>query len=147
MSFDYELFVIGAGPGGLAAAERAAQYGVRVAIAAGRAFADTEFGNNPHVVDYEGVPYVVASNPEAATVGLTEVQACEKWGESVRCYRKTFQSLFHMRAQSPEKTLLKLVVDSNSDRVLGTHMVGENAAEIIQMIALAIKAGVTKADF
>ncbi|MCA1991885.1 MAG: glutathione-disulfide reductase [Coleofasciculus sp. S288] len=118
-----------------------------VAIAAARAFADTEFGHQPRVVDYECVPYLVASNPEAATVGLTEAQAHEKLGEAVRCYRKKFQSLFDMRAESPEKTLLKLVVDSNSDRVLGAHMVGDCAAEILQMIALAMKAGVTKTNF
>lgn len=118
-----------------------------VAIAAGRAFADTEFGDHPRIVDYDYVPYVVSSQPEAATVGLTQAQAKAQLGEAVRCYQKTFQSLLDMRAESPEQTLLKLVVDGNSDRIVGAQMVGDCASEIIQMIALAINAGVTKADF
>ncbi len=118
-----------------------------VAIASGRAFADTEFGNNPHFVNYDYIPSVVSSLPEAATVGLTEAQAREKLGESVRCYCKKFQPLFNSMADPDRKTLIKLVVDSTSDRVLGAHMVGEYAAEVIQMIALAIHAGVTKKHF
>ncbi len=118
-----------------------------VAIATGRAFADTEFGNKPHTVNYDFIPSVVSSLPEAATVGLTEAQAHENLGESVRCYCKRFQPLFNSMADPDQKTLLKLVVDGTSDRVLGAHMVGEYSAEIIQMIALAIHAGVTKKDF
>lgn len=118
-----------------------------VAIAAGRAFADSEFGNHPRTISFEGIPYVLASTPEAATVGLTEAQAREKLGDSVQCYSKSFQPLFNLMADLDQKALLKLVVDSNSDRVLGAHMVGENADEVIQLIALAMKAGVTKHHF
>lgn len=118
-----------------------------VAIAAGRAFADTEFGKHSHTVNYEAIPYVLASQPEAATVGLTEAQARARFGELVRCYCKKFQPLFNLIGESEQKTLLKLVVDENSGRVLGAHMVGHYAAEAIQMIGLAMKAGVTKKHF
>ncbi|PMB00656.1 glutathione-disulfide reductase [Fischerella thermalis CCMEE 5205] len=118
-----------------------------VAIAAGRAFADTEFGKRPRTVSYEAIPHVLASQPEAATVGLTEAQAPAKFGESVRCYSKKFQPLFNLIGESEQQTLIKLVVDGNSDRVLGAHMVGNCAAEVIQMIGLAMKAGVTKQHF
>lgn len=118
-----------------------------VASATGRAFADTEFGNNPRTVSLEYIPSVVSSQPEAATVGLTEAQAREKFGESVRCYSQKFQPLFDSIAAPEQKFLVKLVVDSNSNRVLGAHMVGEYAAEIIQCLGLAIKTGVTKKDF
>ncbi len=118
-----------------------------VAIATGRAFADTQFGNQPYAVSYEGVPSAVFSNPEAATVGLTEAQAHEKYGESVKCYRSKFRPLFHSLTGRDEKTLLKLIVDGNSQKVLGAHMVGEYAAEVIQGIAIAINMGATKKDF
>ncbi len=117
-----------------------------VAIAAARAFADTEFGNKNHTIDYDGIPYVVSAIPEAAVVGLTEAEAREQFGD-VRCYTKKFQPLFNLMAESKLKTLLKLVVEGESERVVGTHMVGHYAAEITQMIALAMKAGVSKKDF
>lgn len=118
-----------------------------VAIAQGRAFADTEFGNNPRTVSYEYVPLTVSSHPEAATVGLSEAQAIEKLGSSVQCYRSKFRPLLHSLPKRDEKTLIKLVVDSNSDQVLGAHMVGEEAVEIIQCLALALRLGATKKDF
>ncbi len=118
-----------------------------VAIATGRAFADTMFGNKPRTVSYECIPSTVSSQPEAATVGLTEVQAREKLGEAVRCYSQRFQPLFASMAGPEQNFLVKLVVDGNSDRVLGAHMVGEYATEIIQSLALAIKTGVTKENF
>jgi glutathione reductase (NADPH) len=118
-----------------------------VAIAQGRAFADTEFGNNPRTVSYEYVPLTVSSHPEAATVGLSESQAREKLGDSVLSYRSKFRPLLHSLPKRDEKTLIKLVVDSNSERVLGAHMVGEEAVEIIQCLALALRLGATKKDF
>lgn len=118
-----------------------------VAIATGRAFADTEFGQHLHTVSLDQVPYVISTIPEAATVGLTEAQARQQIGESVRAYTKNFQPLFNLRGESNQPTLLKLVVDERSRKVLGAQMVGESAAEIIQMIGLAITAGVTKAHF
>lgn len=118
-----------------------------IAIAQGRAFADTEFGNNPHVICYECVPATVSSHPEAATVGLSEAQARQTIGDYVQCYRSKFRPLVHSLAQRKEKTLIKLVVDSRSDRVLGAHMVGEGAINIIQCLALPIRIGATKKDF
>jgi len=117
-----------------------------VAIAEARAFVDTEFGKNPQTLNYELIPISVSSIPEAATVGLTEAQAREKFGESVRCYRQEFKPLFYGLTNKDEKTLLKLVVDSKSERVIGAHMVGQYASEIIQSIALAMKLGATKKD-
>ena len=118
-----------------------------VAIAQSRAFADTEFGNNPRTVCYECVPATISAHPEAATVGLSEAQAREKLGDSVRCYRSKFRPLLHSLTKRDETTLIKLVVDSTSERVLGVHMVGEGAIEIIQCLAIAIRLGATKKDF
>lgn len=117
------------------------------AIAGGHAFADTEFGNKPQIVSYEYIPSAVSDLPDAATVGLTEATAREKIGEAVHCYSKKFQPLFNSMVELDQKVMLKLVVDSNSDRVLGAHMVGEYASEIIQAIGLAIRIGVSKKDF
>jgi glutathione reductase (NADPH) len=118
-----------------------------VAIAEGRAFADTEFGNHRRQMNYENVPSAVFSHPEAATVGLTEAQAKEKYGDAVQIYRARFRPLFHSLTGDDEKTIVKLVVDGNTDKVLGAHMVGEYAAEVIQGIAITIKMGATKKDF
>lgn len=118
-----------------------------VAIASGRAFADTVFGKQPRTVSFECIPSAVSSQPEAATVGLTEAEAREKFGEAVCCYSQRFQPLFDSIAEPEQKTLIKLVIDRNTDRVLGAHMVGEYAAEIIQCLGLAIRTGATKKDF
>jgi glutathione reductase (NADPH) len=118
-----------------------------VAIAQGRAFADTQFGNNSRTVCYEYVPSTVSSHPEAATVGLSEAEAREQLGDSVRCYCSKFRPLLHSLTNRDEKTLIKLVVDSRSDRVLGAHMVGKGAIEIIQCLALALRVGATKKHF
>ena len=118
-----------------------------VAIAQGRAFADTQFGNNPRKVCYEYVPSTVSSHPEAATVGLSEAEARAKLGDDVRCYCSQFRPLLHSLTNRDEKTLIKLVVDNRSDRVLGAHMVGEGAIEIIHCLALALRVGATKKHF
>ena len=119
-----------------------------LARAAGRAFADTEFGNQPRTVNYDLVLSAVCSRPEAAAVGLSEAQAQTQHGEDqVRCYRSEFQPLFYSLTRHPQKTLIKLVVQRKSDRLLGIHMVGENAAEIVQSLAIAVQQGMTKAEF
>ena len=119
-----------------------------VAIGEARAFADTEFGNNRRVFNHENVPSAVFSNPEAATVGMTEAQAREKLGEDgVKIYRARFRPLFHSLSGQEEKTIVKLVVDGNTDKVLGAHMVGEYAAEVLQGVAIAVNMGATKKDF
>lgn len=119
-----------------------------VAIDEGRALADTVFGNSPRRVNYGSIPTAVFSQPEAATVGLTEAEANARVGEeNVKVYRSSFRPLFHSLTGFNEKTLMKLVVDRQSDRVLGAHMVGKDAAEIIQSVAIAINMGATKQAF
>ncbi len=118
-----------------------------VAIAEGRAFADTEFGNNPRSISHENVASAVFSQPEAATVGLTEEEAKAKFPESIKCYTAKFRPMFHSLTGADEKTFVKLVVETNTDRVLGVHMVGKDAGEIIQGMAIAVNMGATKKDF
>ncbi|WP_392531192.1 glutathione-disulfide reductase [Nostoc sp. C117] len=118
-----------------------------VAIGEGRAFADSEFGNNRRAFNYQNVPTAIFSTPEASTVGLTEAEAREKIGDAVKIYRARFRSMYHSLTGKQEKTMMKLVVDSNTDKVLGAHMVGEHAAEIIQGVAIAVNMGATKKDF
>ena len=118
-----------------------------VAINQGRAFADTEFGGKPRLMNHENVPTAIFSNPQGATVGLTEAQAREKYGDAVKVYRSKFRPLYYTLTGKEEKTMMKLVVNQDSDRVLGAHMVGDHAAEIIQGVAIAVKMGAKKADF
>ncbi len=119
-----------------------------VAIAEGRAFADTQFGNLPRTLSYENIPSAVFSQPEAASVGLSEAQAKAKLGEeNVKIYRAAFRPMYHSLTGRDEKVIVKLVVEKNTEWVLGAHMVGDNAAEIIQGIAIALKMGATKKDF
>jgi len=119
-----------------------------VAIGEGRAFADSEFGNNRRSLSHENVPTAIFTNPEAATVGLTEAQAKKQFGEdAVKTYRTQFRPMYYVLPGKQEKTMMKLVVDVHSDKVLGAHMVGDYAAEIIQGVAIAVKMGATKQDF
>jgi glutathione reductase (NADPH) len=118
-----------------------------VAIKEGRILADTQFGGKSGKMSYENVPSAVFSTPEAGTVGLTEAEAREKYGDAVKVYRSKFRPMYYTLPDMPEKTLMKLVVDTNSDRVLGAHMVGDYAAEIIQGVAIAVNMGATKAQF
>ncbi|MFM2063596.1 MAG: hypothetical protein RLZZ507_3267 [Cyanobacteriota bacterium] len=118
-----------------------------VAINEGRAFADTVFGGKSRTMSYENVPTAIFTTPEAATVGLTEAEAREKYGDAVKIYRSRFRPMYYTLPGKEEKTMMKLVVDQNTDQVLGAHMVGTSAAEIIQGIAIAIKMGATKANF
>jgi len=103
-----------------------------VARAEGRAFGDTVFGDNPRHVNYDYVPSAVFARPEAASVGMTETKAREKLGGSVQGHRSNVEPLFHSITEQDEQVMLKLVVDGNGDRVLGAHMVGENAGAICQ---------------
>ena len=119
-----------------------------VAIGEGRAFADSEYGEMKRVFSHEDVATAVFTTPEAATVGLTEAQAKQKFGEDkVKIYRTRFRPMFYTLPQQEERTMMKLVVDAQTDTVLGAHMVGDYAAEIIQGIAIAVKMGATKKDF
>lgn len=118
-----------------------------VAINEGRALADTVFGNKSRTMSYENVPTAIFTTPEAATVGLTEAEAREKYGDAVKVYRSRFRPMYYTLPGKDEKTMMKLVVDQNTDKVLGAHMVGTSAAEIIQGVAIAVKMGATKANF
>jgi glutathione reductase (NADPH) len=119
-----------------------------VAINEGRAFADTVFGGKSRTMSYENIPTAIFTYPEAATVGLTEAEARKKYGDdAIKIYRSRFRPMYYTLAGKDEKTMMKLVVDQNTDKVLGAHMVGNHAAEIIQGVAIAVKMGATKADF
>lgn len=118
-----------------------------VAINEGRVFADTHFGGQSRQMSYENIPTAVFTTPEAATVGLTEAEARKQYGEALKVFRSRFRPMYHTLGEREERTLMKLLVDGNSDRVVGAHMVGEDAAEIIQGVAIAVKMGATKADF
>ena len=119
-----------------------------VAVDEGRALADTLWGGKPRRVDHSLVASAVFSQPELATVGLSEEQAIQRCGaDGVTIHRARFRPMSQALPARDPKVLLKLVVEKTSGRVLGCHMVGEHAAEIIQMAAIAIGMGATKADF
>jgi len=117
-----------------------------VAIAEGHALADSLFGGRPRTIDYENIASAVFSHPPIATVGLTETEARTRCGE-IDIYKSTFKPLKHTLSGRDEKTLMKLVVDSKTDKVVGAHMMGADAGEIIQGLAIAVKCGATKAQF
>jgi glutathione reductase (NADPH) len=117
-----------------------------VAIAEAMAFSRTLFKGETSAMDYADVPTAVFSQPPVGTVGLTEEAAREKYG-AVDIYRSTFRALKNTLTGNTEQTLMKLVVDRASDRVVGCHMVGPDAGEIIQGLGIALKCGATKAQF
>ncbi|MBC2664115.1 glutathione-disulfide reductase [Novosphingobium flavum] len=117
-----------------------------VAIREGHAFADTVFGGKPRTVDYSCIPSAVFSQPPLAGVGLTEGQARNAYG-NIKVYTSDFRPMKNVFADRMERGLYKLVVDANSDRVLGVHLIGPDAPEILQAAAIAVKAGLTKAQF
>ena len=117
-----------------------------VALAEGMALAQTLFNGNPTTVDYSGVPTAVFSQPSVGTVGLSET-AARTAGYDVVVFRSSFKPMLHNLSGRDERTMMKLVVDGATDRVLGVHMVGPDAGEIIQGMAVALKAGATKKTF
>ena len=117
-----------------------------VAIREGQAFADTFFGDIPTRVDYGCIPAAVFSHPPIAAVGMTEGQAREKLG-AVKTYTSDFRAMKNVLAGRNERSLYKLVVDEGSDRIVGMHMIGPDAPEILQAAAIAVKGKLTKADF
>jgi glutathione reductase (NADPH) len=117
-----------------------------VAIREGTAFADTVFGGKPTAVDHDHVPTAVFCDPEVGTVGLAEAQARQRFAQT-DIYRAMFRPLKATLSGRDTTVLLKLVVDGTTDRVAGCHIVGEGAAEMIQMAAIAVTMGATKADF
>ncbi len=116
-----------------------------VAIREGQAFADTVFGKKSTPLSHENVPTAVFARPPAASVGLTEAQARERFSD-VDIYQTSFRPLFHTLSGRDEKVFIKLVVDGKSDRVVGAHMVGTAAPEIIQTVAIALQVGLRKAE-
>ena len=117
-----------------------------VAIAEGSAVAETLFNDNPTAVDHTGIPTAVFSQPPMATVGLTEAAARQAHG-AVDVYTSQFRPMKYTLSGRDERTFMKLVVDPATDRVLGCHMAGADAPEIIQGLAIALKCGATKAQF
>jgi glutathione reductase (NADPH) len=117
-----------------------------VAIREGHAFADSVFGNKRWTVDHELVPTAVFSTPEIGTVGLPEHVACQRYPR-LHCYRARFRPLKHTLSGRDEFVVMKLLVDDATDKVVGCHMLGPDAAEIVQMAAIALRMGATKADF
>ena len=117
-----------------------------VAVREGHAFADTVFGGKPTPVDHTNVATAVFSEPEIGVVGLTEAAACRSL-RKVDIYKTVFRPLKHTLSGRDTRTFMKLVVDGTTDRVVGCHIVGSDAAEIIQAVAIAVKLKATKAEF
>ena len=117
-----------------------------VAIEQAMAFAQTQFGDAEKVMDYAFIPTAVFCQPNIGTVGFTE-EACEARGIDIDVYMSDFKPMKHTLSGRDERTLMKLIVDKSSDRVIGLHMVGPDAGEICQGMAVAMKAGATKAHF
>jgi glutathione reductase (NADPH) len=117
-----------------------------VAIREGHAFADTVFGNRPTRVDHNDVPTAVFSQPEVGTIGLTEQEARTRLAK-VDIYKAVFKPMKATLSGRDTRILMKLLVDGDTDRVVGCHIVGPDAAEIIQAVGIAVKMNATKADF
>lgn len=117
-----------------------------IAIREGHAFSDTVFGKRPVQVDHTSIPTAVFSQPEVGVVGLTEAEARAQF-RLVDIYKATFRPIKASMSGRDTRVLMKLVVDGASDRVLGCHIVGDAAAEIVQAVAIAVKMKATKADF
>ena len=117
-----------------------------VAIREGQAFADTVYGNKPTRVDYDCIPAAVFSHPPMAGVGMTEAEAKQKLG-SVQVYTSDFRPMKNVLAGRDERALYKMVCEGVTGRVVGLHMIGPDVPEILQAAAVAVKAGLTKAQF
>jgi glutathione reductase (NADPH) len=117
-----------------------------VAIHEAMCFVETAFKNNPTRPDHVHVPSAVFTTPELASVGLTESKALLK-GHAIDVYKSTFKPLLHTLGGRPVRTLMKLIVDSRTDKVLGCHIFGDHASEIIQVVGVCLKMGATKKDF
>jgi glutathione reductase (NADPH) len=117
-----------------------------VAIREGHAFAETVFGPKPWTVDYATIPTAVFATPEIGTVGFAEHEARAQFGD-IDIYKGSFRPMKAILAGRDERTLMKLVVESATDKVVGVHVLGPDAAEIVQMAAIALRLGARKADF
>jgi glutathione reductase (NADPH) len=117
-----------------------------VAIREGHLLADRLFGGATEEVDYDFIPSAVFTTPEIGTVGLTEAQACEKY-RCVDIYQASFRPMKSTLTHGPERVTMKIVVDGDTDRVFGVHILGEDAGEMAQLLAISLKLGAKKADF
>lgn len=118
-----------------------------VALVEGMVLVQNLFTDNPNTsADYDNIPSAVFSQPPLGTVGLTEAQASEKYGK-IDVYSSGFKAMKHTLSGRDERTFMKLIVEPESDRVIGVHMMGPDAAEILQGIGIAMKCGATKAQF
>lgn len=117
-----------------------------VAIREGHAFADTQFGGMSKTVDHDLIPTAVFSQPEIGTVGLSEAEARARYA-SIDIYRSSFRPMKNILAGRDEKMLMKILVDADSDRVLGVHILGPDSGELAQVLGITLKMGATKADF
>ena len=118
-----------------------------VAIREGQAFADSTFGGaEPYSVDHSCIPSAVFSHPPIAAVGLTEGEARNTLG-SIKVFQSDFRPMKHVVAGRSERGLYKMIVDAANDKIVGIHMIAPDAPEIMQAAAIAVKAGLTKADF
>ncbi|PCI32688.1 MAG: glutathione-disulfide reductase [Alphaproteobacteria bacterium] len=118
-----------------------------VAIREGAALAATQFNDTPTLVDYENIPTAVFSQPSIGTIGLTEAEAVEKFGDDLKVFRSEYRSMKFTLSGRPERSLMKMIVQKSTDLVVGVHMIGPDSAEIAQGIAIAMKCGATKAQF
>jgi len=119
-----------------------------VAIHAGRLWADRVYGGRDVPMSYENIPSAVFTDPPIGTVGLGEEDAKARYGDdAVRVYRARFRPMLHSLSGRDQKTMVKLVVRKDDERVLGCHLIGKDAPEIIQGFAVAVKMGATKRDF
>jgi glutathione reductase (NADPH) len=118
-----------------------------VAIAAARRLMDRLFGGQADArLDYDNIPTIVFAHPPLGKVGLTEAEARDRYGDAVRTYRAGFRTMLHALADSPQRSLFKLVCVGDDERVVGIHLLGEGADEILQGFAVALKRGISKRD-
>lgn len=117
-----------------------------VAIREGHAFADTEFGGNPRTMDHSNIATAVFTQPEVGTVGLSEEDAREEYG-NIDVYKTHFRPMKNVIAESQERVFMKVIVRTHDQRVVGVHIIGPDAGEMIQMVGIAVKMGATKQQF
>ncbi|MFT5069414.1 MAG: glutathione reductase (NADPH), partial [Candidatus Paceibacteria bacterium] len=117
-----------------------------VALAEAMTLVNHWYGDSTKYMDYNLIPTAVFTQPNVGTIGLTEHQALKEHGE-ITVYRSDFKPMKHTLSGSNERSFMKLIVDTTSDRVIGLHIVGEGAGEMLQGFAVAMKVGATKADF
>ncbi|MBL4645446.1 MAG: glutathione-disulfide reductase [Alphaproteobacteria bacterium] len=118
-----------------------------VAIKEGAALAATQFNDTPTLVNYENIPTAVFSQPSLGTIGMTETQAVEKFGDDIQVFKSEYRSMKFTLSGRPERSLMKMIIQKSTDKVIGVHIIGPDSAEIVQGIAIAMKCGATKAQF